>query len=148
MKLCTAVQEGCGYKDTLRVHRYFAPLAKYFTVCITYQPAYVLSSILLEQLKEYLEEILGEYQCGFRPGRRTTDQIFTVWQILQKFYAYDIDLHLLFIDFKKAFNSINKKKLYESLVSFVIPRKIKRLVKMTLEGAQAKVIVDGKTLSL
>ena len=45
MKLCTAVQEGCGYKDTLRVHRYFAPLAKYFTVCITYQPAYVLSLI-------------------------------------------------------------------------------------------------------
>ena len=41
MTLCTAVQEGCGYKDTLRAHRYFAPLAKYFTVCITYQPAYI-----------------------------------------------------------------------------------------------------------
>jgi hypothetical protein len=39
MKLCTAVQEGCGYKDTLRAHRYFAPLAKYFTVSVTYQPA-------------------------------------------------------------------------------------------------------------
>jgi len=38
MKLCTAVQGGCGYKDTLRAHRYFALLAKYFTVCITYQP--------------------------------------------------------------------------------------------------------------
>ena len=37
MKLCAAVQEGCGYKDTLRAHRYFAPLAKYLTVCITYQ---------------------------------------------------------------------------------------------------------------
>jgi len=37
------VQEGCGYKDTLRAHRYFAPLAKYFTVCITYQPTLVLS---------------------------------------------------------------------------------------------------------
>jgi len=35
------VQEGCGYKDTLSAHRYFAPLAKYFTVCITYQPVYV-----------------------------------------------------------------------------------------------------------
>jgi len=34
MKLCTAVQEGCGYKATLL---YYAPLAKYFTVCITYQ---------------------------------------------------------------------------------------------------------------
>jgi len=41
MKLCTAVQEGCGYKDTLRAHSYLAPLAKYFTVCITYQPTYV-----------------------------------------------------------------------------------------------------------
>ena len=36
MKLCAAVQEGCGYKDT-RALRYFSPLAKYFTVCITYQ---------------------------------------------------------------------------------------------------------------
>jgi hypothetical protein len=47
MKLCTAVQEGYGYKDTLRAHRYFAPLAKYFTVCITYQPAYVQFNLYL-----------------------------------------------------------------------------------------------------
>jgi len=36
------------------------------------------------------------------------------------------------------------KKLLESLVSFGIPRNIERFVKMTLEGAQAKVIVDEK----
>jgi len=41
MKLCTAVQEGCGYKDTLHAHRYYVPLAKYFAVCITYQLTYV-----------------------------------------------------------------------------------------------------------
>jgi sorting nexin-29 len=104
----------------------------------------ILSSIILERLKEYSEEILGEYQCGFRSQRRTTDQIFVVRQILEKFYAHDTDPHLLFLDFKKAFDSINQKKLLESLVSFGIPKKMKRLVKMTLEGAQAKVIVDGK----
>jgi len=108
---------------------------------VTYK---ILTSIILERLKEYSEEILGEYQCGFRPQRRTTDQIFVVRQILEKCYAHDIDLHLLFIDFKKAFDSINQKKLLESLASFGIPKKIERLVKMTLEGAQAKVIVDGK----
>jgi len=53
----------------------------------------ILSIIILEQLKEYLEEILGEYQCGFRPQRRTTEQIFVVRQILEKFYAHYIDLH-------------------------------------------------------
>ena len=41
MKLCTAVQEGCGYKDTLCAHRYSAPSAKYFAVCIIYQPPLV-----------------------------------------------------------------------------------------------------------
>jgi sorting nexin-29 len=95
-------------------------------------------------LKEYSEEILGEYQCGFGPQRGTMDQIYVVRQILEKFYAHDIDLHLLFIDFKNAFDSINQTKLLESLVSFGIPRKIERLVKITLEGAQATVIVDGK----
>ena len=104
----------------------------------------ILSSIKLERLKEYSEEILGEYQCGLRPQRGTTDQIFVVRQILGTFYARDIDLHILFIDFKKAFDSIYQKKLLGSLVNFGIPKKIERLVKMTLEGAQAKVIFDGK----
>jgi len=83
----------------------------------------ILPRIILERLKEYSKEILGVYQCGFRPQRRT-DQIFVVRQILEQFYAHDIDLHIHLIDFKKAFDSINQKKLLESLVSFGIPRKI------------------------
>jgi len=74
---------------------------------VTYK---IFSSVVLEQLKEYSEEILGEYPCDFRPQGRTMDQLFVVRQILEKCYAHDIDLHLLFIDFKKAFDSINKKK--------------------------------------
>jgi sorting nexin-29 len=97
-----------------------------------------LSSIILERLEESSEEVLGEYQCGFRPQRRTMDQIFVARQILEKFYEHDTDLHLVFIYFKKAFDSVNQTKLLESLVSFGIPKKIERLVKMTLEGAQAR----------
>jgi len=67
---------------------------------VTYK---ILSSVILERLNEYSEEILREYQCGFRPQRRTRDQLFLVRQILEKFYAHDIDLHLLFIDLKKNF---------------------------------------------
>jgi hypothetical protein len=55
---------------------------------------------------------LGEYQRVFRPHRRTTDQIFVVRKILEQFYAHDIVLHLLFIDFKKAFGSINQKSFW------------------------------------
>jgi len=46
MKLCTAVQEGCGYKDTMSAHHYYAPLAKYFTVCVTYQLTLIFNLIV------------------------------------------------------------------------------------------------------
>jgi hypothetical protein len=70
----------------------------------------ILSSIILERLKEYSEVILGEYQCGFRPQRSTTDQIFVVRKTSEKFYAHDIDLHLLFVDLKKSFRQRKPKK--------------------------------------
>jgi len=95
-----------------------------------------------------VERVLGR-DFGRVPMRLQTTTnnnrpITVVRQILENFYAHDIDLHLLFIDFKKAFDSINRKKLLESLARFGIPKKIEWLVKMTLEGAEAKVIEDGK----
>jgi len=65
MKLCTAVQEGCGFKNTLRAHRYFAPLAKYFTVCITYQPPHLRHS-KLDRLTN---------QTNNKPTIQPTDQV-------------------------------------------------------------------------
>jgi len=60
MKLCTAVKESCGYKDTLRSHCYYAPLAKYFTVCITYQPTLVLN---LNQTNSLVEDDKNHQQA-------------------------------------------------------------------------------------
>jgi len=70
MKLCTAVQEGCGYKDTLRAHRYFASSAKYFTVCITYQPPIVISGDLNVEIgkEDVHQNVAGKHT-------RTLDEI-------------------------------------------------------------------------
>ena len=48
----------------------------------------ILSSILCQRLKSFLNDIIGDYQCGFRPGKSTTDQIFTLRQILEKTREY------------------------------------------------------------
>jgi len=53
------VQEGCGYKDTLRAHRYFAPSAKYFTVCITYQPPLVYFRMSRNDRQRYVLQSLN-----------------------------------------------------------------------------------------
>jgi hypothetical protein len=43
----------------------------------------ILSNILLPRLGPYINDIIGEYQCGFRRNRSTTDQIFCIRQILE-----------------------------------------------------------------
>jgi hypothetical protein len=51
----------------------------------------ILSNILLSKLSPYVDEIIGDHQCGFRRNRSTTDQIFCIRQILEKkCYADDV----------------------------------------------------------
>jgi len=52
--------------------------------------------------------------------------------ILEKFYELNLDLHLLLIDVKQAYKSINRKYLCEILKEFGIPKKSANLMKMTL----------------
>jgi hypothetical protein len=44
----------------------------------------ILSNIFLSRLGPYIDEIIGDHQCGFRSNRSTTDQIFCIRQILEK----------------------------------------------------------------
>jgi hypothetical protein len=44
----------------------------------------ILSNILLARLTPYVNEVIGDYQCGFSHNRSTVDQIFYIWQILEK----------------------------------------------------------------
>jgi hypothetical protein len=44
----------------------------------------ILSNILLSRLVPYVDEIIGDHQCGFRRNRSITDQIFCICQILEK----------------------------------------------------------------
>jgi hypothetical protein len=106
----------------------------------------ILSNILLARLTPYVNEITGHHQCGFRRNRCTMDQIFYIRQILQKKWEYNGTVHQLFIDFKKAYDSIKREVLYNILVEFGIPKKQVRLIKMYLNETYSKVRV-GKLLS-
>jgi hypothetical protein len=53
--------------------------------------------------------------------RSTTDNIFIMRQILEKCYEYKIEMHLLFIDFKQAFDSVDRQKTIQILQELRIP---------------------------
>ena len=54
-----------------------------------------------------------EKEWGFRKGRDYTDAIFTVQQIMEKRKKHNLPLFLLFIDYEKAYNNVNRDKLWE-----------------------------------
>ena len=51
-------------------------------------------------------EIIAEEQAGFRAGRSTTEQIFNLRILCEKYLQHQQDLYQVFIDFKKAFNRV------------------------------------------
>jgi hypothetical protein len=55
-------------------------------------------------------------------------------------------VHQLFVDIKKAYDSIRREALYNILVEFGIPRKLAKLIKMCLTETYSRVRV-GKNLS-
>jgi hypothetical protein len=76
----------------------------------------MLSDILHSRLSTYIDKIIGNQQCGFRRNRSTTDQIFCIHQILEEKWEYNATVHKLFMDFKKAFDSVRRVVLYSILI--------------------------------
>jgi Reverse transcriptase (RNA-dependent DNA polymerase)/Endonuclease/Exonuclease/phosphatase family len=99
----------------------------------------ILTSLILKRLKEYGEREIGEYQNGFRTGRSTVDAIHTLTQVIEKCYERDIDLHVIFIDFKQAFDSLKRNIMIKDAKRLGVPAKLIRMVKMTLEGSKAAI---------
>ncbi|KAJ4431338.1 hypothetical protein ANN_19935 [Periplaneta americana] len=99
----------------------------------------ILSNILLRRLTPNVDEIIGDHQCGFRRNRSTIDQIFCIRQIMEKKWEYKGTEHQLFIDFKKAYDSVKREVLYDIFIEFGIPKKLVRLIKMCLSETYSRV---------
>ena len=105
----------------------------------------ILSNILLSRLTPYAEEIIGDHECGFRRNRSTTDHMFCIRQILEKKWEYNEAVHQLFMDFKKAYDSVRREVLYNILIEFGIPMKLVRLLKICLNEKYSRIRLGKNT---
>ncbi|XP_073986277.1 uncharacterized protein [Rhodnius prolixus] len=104
----------------------------------------ILATLITERVSIVAERVLGEYQCGFRKGRSTTDHIFTMRTVLESFYENNLDLHQLYVDFRMAYDSVSRTGLIRGMKLLGVPFKIIRLVRMTLNQTSAKVVIQGE----
>jgi hypothetical protein len=93
--------------------------------------AKLFTSVLNTRLIAWSEhnDVITDAQMGFKPGYSTTDTICVLHSIISKYVHDKKRLYCYFIDYQKAFYSINHDKLWYRLVKSGITDKLLTLLK-------------------
>ena len=82
------------------------------TISLINHPSEVMLKITL---KPQAEKIIAEQQAGFTAGRSTTEQIFNLRILCEKYLQHQQDLYHVFIDFKRAFDRVWHAALWATM---------------------------------
>ncbi|KAI8514995.1 hypothetical protein Bbelb_075860 [Branchiostoma belcheri] len=105
--------------------------------------AKVYNKILLMRIREHVDPILRKNQAGFRPSRSCAQQIHILRRIMEGFLSYQLPLTVTFIDFKKAFDCINRRVMFSVLRHYGIPEVIVNAIQVLYYNSKSAVFVDG-----
>ena len=96
----------------------------------------------LNRIRPSVENLLRDNQNGFRESRSTTSHILTLRRILEGARDQNLPAVMVFIDFKKAFDSVNRSTLLKILRAYGIPEEIVNLIKVLYTGTKAQVLTS------
>ena len=82
--------------------------------CTHLHASKVMLKILKTRLQQYVNRELPDFQAGFRKSRRTRDQIANIHCIIKKARVFQRNIYFCFIDYAKAFDSVDHNKLENS----------------------------------
>jgi len=89
--------------------------------------------------------LLRKEHVGFRKGRGTVDQIFILRNILEQVNEWNATLHVHFVDFEKAFDSLHRDSLWTIMRQYGIPQKLIQMVKTLYEDFQCSIMDENET---
>ena len=114
--------------------------------CSTYRGISLLShvgkmyaKILEQRIRHKVEPLLSESQFGFRKGRGCTDAIFALRQLSEKAIEYNKELDFAFIDQEKAFDRVNRSKLWRVLEEYSVNGQLLDNIRALYEKSESAV---------
>lgn len=105
----------------------------------------VLTKILTNRLTAKLDFYQPVEQAGFRKGYSTIDHLYTVKTLIEKCTEYNVPVHMAFVDFHKAFDSVETWSLLESLDNARVDSRYTQIIKNIYENATLQVKIDDTT---
>ena len=95
--------------------------------------------ILQARLQQYVNRELPDVQAGFRKGRGIRDQIANICWIIKKAREFQKNIYSCFIDYAKAFDCVDHKKLWKILKEMGISNHLTCLLRNLYAGQEATV---------
>ena len=93
--------------------------------------------ILQVRLQQYMNCQLPDVHAGFRKGRAIRDQIANICWIIEKAREFQKNIYFCFIDYAKAFDCVDHKKLWKILKEMGIPDHLIHLLRNLYAGQEA-----------
>ena len=133
-------------RDWKRSH--FIPIPKkgnakgcsnYCTIALTPHASKVMLKSLQARFQVYVNRELPDVQAGFRKGRGTRDQIANIQWIMDKAREFQKNIYFCFIDYAKAFDCVDHKKLWKILKEMGIPDHLIWLLRNLYAGQEETV---------
>ena len=113
--------------------------SNYGTTALISHTSKVMLKILQARLQQYMNHKLPDVQAGFRKGRGIRDQIANICWIIEKARQFQKNTYLGFVNYAKAFDCVDPKKLWEILPETGIPDHIPCLLRKQHAGQEATV---------
>ena len=102
--------------------------------------------MILKRIRPEIDGKLRINQNGFRKGRTTISQILALRIIIEGAKEFNLKAIITFIDFYKAFDTINHGQMFKILHAYGIPEQLVNAIKDMYSNTQAKALsTDGET---
>ena len=100
-----------------------------------------------ERIDKWTEDsgMLGEIQCGFRRGRRAEDNLFMLERLIEMVKWRKEEICVAFLDMGKAYDRVNRKKLFEVKRWYGVHEKLVRLIERIYDGSMVKFELEKVT---
>ena len=115
----------------------------YRTISLINHASKVMLKVILNRLQPQAESIIAEEQAGFRKGRSTVEQIFNLRVLCEKYDQHQRDIYHVFIDFKKAFDSVWHDALWATMKRYNMGSKVIKIIQELYAKATSAVLVQG-----
>ena len=103
------------------------------------------AALLQKRLAFYVDPRIRDTQYGFRRGKSTSQPIHILRRLIETHERQQSPLHILFVDWAKAFDSVSFAAIERSLVRLGVPAAFVRAVMAIYNNPQFRVKDSGST---